>query len=64
MTANRVYSHFALIGLLTGTEGGGAVEDAAAEQHAPGPSGRGERDQRGDACQVAGAGAGEGAVPS
>lgn len=37
------------IGLLTGTEGGGAGEDAAAEQHAPGPIGQGGRDQRGDA---------------
>jgi hypothetical protein len=36
------------IGLLTGTEDGGAGEDATAEQHAPGPTGQGGRDQRGD----------------
>ena len=52
------------IGLLTGTEGCGSGKDAAAEQHALGPTGQGGRDQRGDACQVAGRGAGEGVVPA
>jgi len=41
-------------GLLTGTESGSAGEDAAGEQHVSWPAGQGGRDQRGDACQVAG----------
>lgn len=51
-----------ICGVLSREEGGGSDEDAAAEQRAARAAGERGRDQPGHACEMAGRGAGEGAV--